>query len=162
MIGVRSEPGKGSTFHVYIPKIESKPDKTGKVRLALPKGTEHVLIIDDEQMVADIGVIMLERLGYKVTAKTSALEALDVFRAKPEEFDLIITDYTMPHMNGIDLARELLLLRPDIPVILCTGFSEKVTDKAAKDAGIRGFAMKPLDRRQLAELVRNALEAGRS
>jgi PAS domain S-box-containing protein len=158
MIGVRSEPGKGSTFHVYIPKIESKPDKTGKVRPALPKGTEHVLIIDDEQMVADIGVIMLEHLGYKVTAKTSALEALDVFRAKPEEFDLIITDYTMPHMNGIDLARELLLLRPDIPVILCTGFSEKVTDKTAKDAGIRGFAMKPLDRMQFAELVRSTLD----
>jgi signal transduction histidine kinase/ActR/RegA family two-component response regulator len=158
MIGVRSEPGKGSAFEVYIPKIESRPDKTGEIHLALPKGTEHILIVDDEQMVADIGVIMLERLGYRVTAKTNALEALDVFRARPEEFDLIITDYTMPHMNGIDLARELLLLRPDIPVILCTGFSEKVTDQAAKDVGIRGSAMKPLDRRQLAELVRSALD----
>ncbi|MBW2035495.1 MAG: response regulator, partial [Deltaproteobacteria bacterium] len=100
----------------------------------------------------------LERLGYEVTTRTSSIEALELFKAKPDRFDLVITDMTMPHMTGDRLARELMKIRPDIPIILCTGFSERISEEKAKGMGIKAFVMKPLVMRDLANTVRKVLD----
>jgi signal transduction histidine kinase/ActR/RegA family two-component response regulator len=157
-IRVRSELGKGSVFDVFLPLVEIEADCESFTSQELPGGSERILLVDDEPAIAEMGARMLEKLGYRVTAKTSPKEVLDLFRSKPDEFDLIITDYTMPQMTGSDLASKILEIRPEIPIILCTGYSEKATETTAKELGLAGFAMKPLDRRQLAELVRNALD----
>ncbi len=96
-----------------------------------------------------------------VTTQSNALDALEAFRTSPDRYDLIVTDYTMPQMTGSELAGEILKIRPNMPIILCTGYSERVTETTAKELGIAGFAMKPLDRRQLAELVRNTLDGNK-
>ena len=101
----------------------------------------------------------LEGLGYKVTARTSGIEALEAFRTWPDKFDLVITDLTMPKMTGIDFARELLSIRPDIPVILCTGFSHTVTLENARAVGVRELVMKPLFAHDLAGAIRRVLDA---
>jgi len=101
---------------------------------------------------------MLERLGYEVTTRTSSIEALELFRAKPDQFDLVITDMTMPQMTGDKLSRELMQIRPDIPVIICTGFSERISDEKAKGMGIKAFVMKPIVIRDLANTVRRILD----
>jgi two-component system cell cycle sensor histidine kinase/response regulator CckA len=108
--------------------------------------------------LVDIGKERLQFLGYEVLAKTSSVEALEVFRAQPERFDLVITDYTMPQMNGVDLAKEIMRIRPDIPVILCTGFSERISKDEAKGIGIRAFSMKPISMRHIAETIRRVLD----
>ncbi|MBW2062669.1 MAG: response regulator, partial [Deltaproteobacteria bacterium] len=118
---------------------------------------ERVLFVDDEEALVDTGTQLLERLGYKVTAKTSSLEALEVFKAEPEGFDLVITDQTMPQMTGEKLAQELLSIRPDIPVILCTGFSERLTAEKIKEMGVRALIMKPVVINQLARIIRQVL-----
>jgi len=105
----------------------------------------------------EIGKQMLERLGYEVTTRTSSIEALELFRIKPDQFDLVITDMTMPQMTGDRLARELMQIRPDIPIIICTGYSERITEGKAKGMGIKAFVMKPLVMRDLANTVRKAL-----
>ena len=157
-ITVHSEPGKGSTFHVYIPAIQrevvEEKDETGH----LPTGIECVLFIDDEPTLVDIGKQALERLGYEVVTRTSSIEALELFRTKPDQFGLVITDMTMPDMTGERLAKELMQVRPDIPIILCTGFSERITEEKAKGMGIREFVMKPLLMRDLANTVRQVLD----
>jgi PAS domain S-box-containing protein len=158
-IAVCSEPGKGAVFHVYIPRTEAAPVTLIETRQVLPRGMESILLVDDEKMVVNLGAMMLERLGYSITAKTNALEALEEFRSRSDAFDLVITDYTMPHLTGVELASEILKIRQDIPIILCTGYSERITAAVAKDLGITEFAMKPLDRRQLAEMVRKTLDA---
>ncbi|MBW1911040.1 MAG: response regulator [Deltaproteobacteria bacterium] len=106
----------------------------------------------------EIGKQMLERLGYEVTTRTSSIEALELFRAKPDQFDLVITDMTMPQMTGDKLSRELMQIRPDIPVIICTGFSERISDEKAKGMGIKAFVMKPIVIRDLANTVRRILD----
>ena len=158
-ITVESEPGKGTTFHVYLPRVAyiedvSKPDTP----ISLPKGRESILFVDDEQILADMGKEMLEDLGYKVVSRTSSIEALELFRTKPDRFDLIITDMTMPNMTGDDLSKELLKIRPDIPIILCTGFSEKISPEKTKIIGIREFVMKPFALQAFAETVRKVLD----
>jgi len=107
----------------------------------------------------EVGQKLLERLGYEVVGRTSSVEALELFRAKPESFDLVITDMTMPNMTGDKLAQELMGIRPDIPVILCTGFSERITEEKAKALGIREFVLKPLVMQDLAMSMRRALMA---
>jgi CheY-like chemotaxis protein len=109
-------------------------------------------------MIVDIGREMLNRLGYNVTTRTSSIEALELFRMKPMEFNLVITDQTMPQMTGTDLAREILRIRPDIPIILCTGFSHAVTPEKARAQGIREFVMKPIVGAELGRVVRRALD----
>lgn len=158
-ITVYSEPGMGSTFHVYLPRIESADATTESKEEALfPRGTERILFIDDEESIVDLGKQMLNRLGYKVTTRTDSLEALQVFREQPDQFDLVITDMTMPNMTGNRLARELMGICPDIPIILCTGFSELITEERAKEIGIREFVMKPLIMSEMARVVRRALD----
>jgi PAS domain S-box-containing protein len=157
-IRVYSEPGKGSTFNVYLPVIQEAEKKVEAPVGPLPTGNERVLFIDDEQTIADMGRQMLERLGYEVVAMTSSIKALELFRAEPGGFDLVITDMTMPHMTGDKLAKELMKIRHDIPVILCTGHSRHASKEKAKELGIRTFFMKPILMRALAETVREALD----
>ena len=158
-ITVTSEPGKGSIFHVYFPCIEEEeptPEPADKV--PVPGGHERILFIDDEEAVTRMGKGMLSRFGYAVTPMTGSIEALGLFRENPKEFDLVITDTTMPHMPGDLLARELLKIRPDIPIIICTGHSNRISREKAKQIGIKGLLMKPLTMRELTITVRDALD----
>jgi PAS domain S-box-containing protein len=158
-IYVKSELGKGSLFEVYLPVYESVEFEVRPVAPEpLPQGTERVLFVDDEPAILEIGKKILKRLGYQVDVRTSSLEALEVFRAKPDEYDLVITDLTMPNMTGDRLAREILAVRSDIPIILSTGFSQVVTRERAKSMGIKELVMKPLTVRNLAETVRKVLD----
>ena len=157
-IVVDSDPGEGATFEVFLPRIEG--DFLPETDLAAPMatGNERILFVDDEEDLVDMAQQMLERLGYSVVATTSSLEALEVFKAEPDHFALVITDQTMPHMTGADLAKELMRIRPDIPIILCTGFSEVITAEEAKAIGIREFVMKPFATREIAEIARHVLD----
>ncbi len=114
--------------------------------------------MDDEEKIVELCRRMLEHLQYRVTAKTESPEALEVFRLAPETFDLVITDMTMPNLTGADLSREILRIRPDIPILLCTGYSEMISEEEAEKMGLRAFVMKPLVLRELAEMVRGVLD----
>ncbi|MGZ6292546.1 MAG: PAS domain S-box protein, partial [Syntrophales bacterium] len=161
MITVQSEIGKGTSFHLLFPRIEQEIAQEAMVAEVLPRGRERILFVDDEKSLVDLGKGMLESLGYSVTIKTNSLEALETFRAQPDAFDLIITDVTMPGMTGIELAKELITIRPDIPIILCTGFSELIDEKHAKEMGIREFVMKPFVIGKHAKAIRKVLEEKR-
>jgi len=156
-IAVRSEPGKGTTFSIYIPTVDSESEATMQVDDPLSRGSESILLLDDEQTVVEMGTRLLECLGYKVTSQTESVKALEVFRSSPDDFDLVITDYTMPKLTGLDFAREVLRIRPDIPVLLCTGFSEKITPDSVKGLGM-GLLMKPYGMREISEMVRKTLD----
>ena len=152
-----SEPGKGSTFNVFFPRIQGDLEQ-GTVKLeAIPMGKERILFVDDEEVQCRSGQHLLGRLGYTVITTTDSLEALEIFRAQPDAFNLVITDQSMPRLMGIQLAEKLMHIRPDIPIILCTGFSEVVDGKEAKAMGIQEFMMKPFSARQLAETIRRIL-----
>jgi len=159
-VTVQSKAGKGTTFHVYLPLVE---EDTGTLETAqdvaqLPEGTGRILFVDDENAAVSVMQSMLGRLGFKVTARTSSIEALEAFRNNPQEFDLVITDMAMPNMTGKELAQELMAIRPDIPIILCTGFSEMINEKEAKEMGIRAFVMKPIVMREMANMIREVLD----
>ena len=158
-IRVESKPGSGSTFHIFLPIIEMSPvEEVGPVGPILT-GRERILCVDDEPAVLNMCKQMLKYLGYQIETKTSSLEALELFREQPERFDLIMTDMTMPQMTGDRLTAEIMKIRPDIPIILCTGFSHKMTEIKAKQQGIKAFLMKPLVLRDLASTIRNVLDA---
>jgi nitrogen-specific signal transduction histidine kinase len=158
-ITVYSEPGQGTTFHVFFPKIESGSEKQTVEFEELPRGNERILFVDDEKSLARLGKQMLERLGYEVDSRTSPLETLTAFRDHPDKFDLVITDMTMPQMLGDVLAKQVMEIRPGIPVILCTGFSYRIDEEKASAMGIKGFIMKPLAMRELAKTVREILDS---
>jgi two-component system cell cycle sensor histidine kinase/response regulator CckA len=130
-----------------------------EARVAAAEPREHILIVDDEMRLVQIGREMLERLGYQVTGRTSSREALETVRLQPEKFDLVITDFTMPHMNGIELARELSRLRPGMPIILYTAISKAVTAEKAKKLGIKDYLMKPVSAAELHKAIRRVLDA---
>jgi PAS domain S-box-containing protein len=155
---VDSDPGRGTTFAVFLPRIEGDSFPEADSAAPMATGNERILFVDDEEDLVDMAQQMLERLGYSVVAKTSSLEALEVFKAQPDQFALVITDQTMPHMTGADLAKELMRIRPDIPIILCTGFSEVISAEEAKTLGIREFVMKPFATREIAEITRHVLD----
>jgi len=150
--------GRGTIFNVYFPALEEDVVSEIKTVEAAPLGTERILLVDDEEMLADIGKMILESLGYVVTVRTQSLEALSTFHDRPDFFDAVITDQTMPEMTGMDLARRMLEIRPDIPIILCTGYSALISEKQAKAEGIKGFAMKPLSKSVITTLLRNVLD----
>jgi CheY-like chemotaxis protein/two-component sensor histidine kinase len=156
-ISVESEPDKGSAFTVLIPKIGGK-STTGRTGKDLPTGSERILLVDDEEAVAEMGEDILAELGYEVTSRTTSVRALSLFNENPYRFDLVITDQTMPDISGIELSKRLLSLRSDIPIIMSTGFSDVVDAEKAKRAGIRNFIMKPLTKSELAHAVRQALD----
>ena len=124
----------------------------------LPSGNEKILFIDDEASIVNLARLLLGRLGYQVEVRTSPVEALELFRSKPDQFDLVITDMTMPQMTGKKLVKEILNIRPDMPIILCTGFNEKISEEDTQELGIKFFAWKPLSKRDLATIIRKALE----
>ena len=158
-IRVYSESGKGTTFHVYLPRIDKSPETLPPVSAGMvPKGTERILLVDDEEAIVRMFERMLERLGYQVTSRTSSVEALHAFRSQPDKFDLVITDLSMPNMNGTDLAKELLGIRPDIPIVLCTGFSEIISKEKAMVIGVREYIMKPVVPSQIAGTIRRVLD----
>ena len=158
-ISVSSQLGKGTTFTVYLPVVDDIDVAIESVEAAAAtQGNEHILLIDDEEQIIDIEQQILERLGYKVTAKTDSQEALEEFAAQPEKFDLVITDMTMPKMTGDQLARKLMDIKPDISVILCTGFNETITEQKALAMGIDKFVMKPIVKDELAKTIRNVLD----
>jgi PAS domain S-box-containing protein len=156
-ITVYSEAGKGSTFNIFLPMARGEFEAETASSKPIPKGRERILLIDDEEIQIRSVQPMLERLGYVVTGKTNALESLEVFRAKPDAFDLVITDQTMPHLTGQELTEEFLRIRPDIPIVLCTGFSEVIHEEGAKAVGVREFIMKPFSAGEMAERIRKAL-----
>ena len=160
-IEVSSEPGKGSIFEIYFPASETLEVREEAAETALPTGHESILFIDDEEMLAEAGRLMLEELGYKVMTRTSSVEALELFRADPRRFDLVITDLTMPNITGDNLASRILEIRPDIPIILCTGFSTKITQEKVREMGISHLLMKPISMKELAKAVRTALDRDR-
>jgi CheY-like chemotaxis protein len=161
-IAVYSKPGEGSTFKVYLPLVESQLEPQSQVEEPIAIGTERILFVDDEQALAKIGKQMLESLGYTVSTRTSSLEALELFKAKPDQFDMVITDMAMPNMSGDILSAELIKIRPDIPVILCTGYSSKISDETAMKIGIKAFAYKPIAKIDLAKSVRRVLDEAKS
>jgi len=157
-ITVESELGKGTTFNVYLPRIEADVSPVEEPSVQLPKGIERILFVDDEKDAVDVIQLMLEKLGYKVTGRTSSIEAVEAFRNNPQGFDLVITDMTMPNMTGKDLAKELMSIRSDIPIILCTGFSEQIDERRAREMGISAFVMKPIVMQQIAITIREVLD----
>jgi CheY-like chemotaxis protein len=158
VITVYSELGKGSMFTVYLPRLEAEAP-LGEAPPPSPwvGGGERVLLVEDEPAQLNSLERSLARLGYQVTARADGRSALEAFRDDPQGFDLVITDQTMPLMTGLELTAELLSLRPDLPVILCTGFSEKIGGDAIGWSGIREFAMKPFTLQEIARLIRKAL-----
>ena len=156
---VASLPGKGTTFKVYFPIIEDADIVTEfEPSNGAAKGSERILLIDDEEQIVSMEQQMLENLGYQVTARTDSIEALSEFSKQPQNFDLVITDMTMPHMTGDELAQKLLDIKPDIPVILCTGFNEDITEEKAMSMGIQKFVMKPVIKNDLATTIRTVLD----
>jgi PAS domain S-box-containing protein len=161
-IQVESAPNQGSAFHIYLPQIELPAEAQSKQNALPACGKGTILYIDDEKMLADMGEKILKRLGYDVCARTSPIEALELFKAKPGYFDLVITDQTMPGITGDALAKEIMKIRPDMPVILCTGYSQLINQQKARDKGILALVMKPILIHEMAEAVGNVLREARS
>ncbi|MCZ6872220.1 MAG: PAS domain S-box protein [bacterium] len=143
-ITVQSSPGQGTTVKIYLPCIKEIGASVELSREPIPHGKECILFVDDEVVLTRLGHAMLERLGYNVVTRASSIEALATFRASPQRFDLVITDQTMPQMTGEQLTKELRQIRPDMPIILCTGFSHTMNADKAQTLEIDGFLMKPL------------------
>jgi two-component system cell cycle sensor histidine kinase/response regulator CckA len=157
-ISVNSELGKGTSFEIYFPVVETEAVTETETDEKLPTGNERILFVDDEESMVYVARNRLERLGYQVEAKTSPHEALKLFRGIPNQFDLVITDMSMPEMTGDRFVQEILKIRPDIPTILCTGYSEKIDKQKAKEMGIRQYIEKPINRSVLAKMVRKILD----
>jgi CheY-like chemotaxis protein len=157
-IRVQSKLGKGTRFDILFPVMGKQMESETEELKALPTGNEHILFIDDEDTLIDLGESMLKKLGYRVETRTGPEEALEVFRAAPDKFDLVISDMTMPGMTGDNLAAELMKIRPDIPVVICTGYSERIDEPRARDLGIKGLMMKPFTIRGLSKTVRAVLD----
>ena len=158
-IRVYSEVGKGTAFHVYLPLLKDDRDsKTAAVTRMYPTGCERILLVDDEESIAAVERMMLEKLGYQITVRTNSLDAVSAFKANPGNFDLVISDKGMPLMTGEQLARELISIRPEIPIIICTGFSYEIDEQQGKAMGIKGFLMKPVSLVDMAEMVRKVLD----
>ena len=157
-ISVESRPAEGSTFSIYLPIIEGEKIEKVHPLTPIPRGSENILFVDDEDFQVEIGEGVLQRLGYSVTTRTSSTAALETFRSHPEKYDLVITDMTMPQLTGDVLARKLLDIRPDLPIIICTGYSERLTEEHALSIGIRELVMKPVLIRDLAVKIRRALD----
>ncbi|MDD2463178.1 MAG: PAS domain-containing protein [Desulfobulbus sp.] len=155
-----SKVGNGTTFRVFFPAHQEQPTENEFLVTSLPRGKGKILYVDDEVMIAELGRTMLESLGYQPKAVTSSEEALRLFQSQPSFFDAVITDQTMPGMTGSVLAQRLLQIRPDLPIILCTGYSSIISEEKSKALGIKGFAMKPLILKDLALLLKKVLEDG--
>jgi PAS domain S-box-containing protein len=161
-IDVESEEGKGTVFTILFPAFAPTDQEQAIDKGSLRQGHERILFVDDEVSVISMVSKSLERLGYSVTTCDSSRRALSLFSRSPEDFDLVITDQTMPEMTGLNLARKLLSIRHDLPIILCTGYSHAAFPERAQEAGIREFLMKPIVRSELADTVRKVLDRKRN
>ena len=156
---VETAPGKGTVFDVYLPVIQRSPDPVPEPgRESVRGGSEHVLMVDDEIMLVDVAKSRLNALGYRVTIETDSTQALALFKENPRDFDLVITDLSMPVMSGDKMALEMMALRPDLPVILCTGFNSEMTEETALNLGFKEYLMKPLGFNDMALAVRQVLD----
>jgi PAS domain S-box-containing protein len=157
-ITVASKPDHGTMFHIYLPTIDEEARQTlQETTEEIPRGSERILFVDDEPVITEMMRRSLGSLGYVVTPFSNSVEALKAYQKNPDHFDLVITDMTMPEMTGIDLTKKLLAIQPDLPVILCTGFSEAIDKEKAKALGIREYVKKPVDQRTLAKAIRAAV-----
>ncbi|NOY68397.1 MAG: PAS domain S-box protein [Deltaproteobacteria bacterium] len=167
MVFAKNQPNGGALFEIYLPVAVTRKapaDKTGDFSPgpdALPTGSETILLVDDEQEIVLLEKSILENLGYTVVPRTSSVEALEAFKFDPARFDLVITDHSMPNMTGLMLSRVIFEIRPDIPILICTGFSEQVTEDKVAAMGIRQMLMKPISSRELAYAVRKAVDGGK-
>jgi PAS domain S-box-containing protein len=161
-VSCESEVDVGTVFTILLPAITDHMITQTKFQETIPRGTESILIVDDEQMIVEICQVLLERLGYKVTAVTSSTTALAVFADRPADFDLVMTDQAMPEMSGLELAKRILQIRNSIPIILCTGYSSLISNEKLREVGISGLAFKPLTKKDVALLVRKVLDKGKS
>jgi CheY-like chemotaxis protein len=167
LIRVESEPNRGAKFEVLLPamtqEVKEAPAAASAQPLPLPtrnlRGTERILFVEDERMIAYLEQTLLEELGYDVRAFTSSIEALDAFQEEPDAFDLVVTDLSMPQLTGTAFAREILTLRPNMPIILCSGFYDADTTERVHKLGIREFVKKPISTEELAKTIRRLLDA---
>jgi PAS domain S-box-containing protein len=159
-ITVSSELEQGTTFHIFLPKYEGAILREKTQASTSKGGKERILFVDDEKMLAVLGQQLLESFGYTVTVTTNSLNALEIFRSAPDAFDLIITDMSMPGLTGKELSKRLLDVRPEIPIIICTGFSDQISETQAKESGIRELVMKPYTIKSLDKSIRRVLERG--
>jgi two-component system cell cycle sensor histidine kinase/response regulator CckA len=160
-IYVESELDRGTVFEILLPRVADDLAPAKDAARSFPTGHERILFVDDEHLLAEIGENMLKHLGYKVVARTSSVEALEKFGSDPDGFDLVISDMTMPKMDGDQLAGEIKRIRPDIPILICTGYSEYMDKGKAASTGIAGYLMKPLSIHDLAATVREILDTGK-
>ena len=157
-IFIDSTPGQGATFTVLLPIAQPAPETDDQRVSPLPMGSEHILVVDDEEDILTTSRMMLAHLGYRVTTSNTAVEALEGLKSGEIICDLVVTDQTMPDLTGLELARETQRIRPGLPVILCTGYSDKVNEDSIRSVGAVGLLMKPVELRDLAILVRRALD----
>jgi len=157
-ISVYSSPGKGTTFRAYLPLVDEIAQAEDNASKEIQRGTENILFVDDEELLVDLSIEMLTYLGYNATGFSSGTTALETFQNTPSAFDLVITDHTMPDINGIQLAQELLRIRPDLPIILSTGFSKQMMAKKDGAKHIRAYVMKPFEMYELAAAIREVLD----
>jgi len=157
-----SQPGQGAEFSIYLPSAPvENSETTAAVETETPVGLEHILLVDDEQVLIETSRKQLERLGYKVTARTSSMDALEYFKINYDQVDLVLTDQTMPNMTGLQLTRQIHLIRPDVPVVLLTGFSETIDESELPAMGIDALLMKPFVRKDIALVIREVLDKKR-
>jgi signal transduction histidine kinase/ActR/RegA family two-component response regulator len=161
-IFIETEPNRGSKFKVYMPITKSRKKLTSYRHGKLPTGKERILLVDNEVMITKMTQQTLSRLGYNVTTRTSPVEALEFFKVRSNDIDLVITDMTMPNITGDKLSIELMKIRPDIPIILCSGFSKNISDELASKIGIRAFVYKPIVKEELAKMIRQVLDQSKS
>jgi PAS domain S-box-containing protein len=157
-VTVKSEEGRGTTFQILIPKAKGREDHQRGKQKKISAGSERILFVDDEKILVDIAKKMLEKIGYRVTTRTSSVEALEAFKARPLDYDLLVTDMTMPNMTGDQLAEEIMKIRPGLPVILCTGYSAMITPETAVGKGIQQLLEKPLSIKELSASIRMVLD----
>ena len=157
-ITVSSTPEIGTTFQIFLPRVEDGTTEDAKTSQEIPKGSENILLIDDEAELAKMTREMLESLGYAVTVRTNGIEALALFNRDADLFDLVITDQAMPQITGMELSRAMLRIRPDIPIILCSGYRDRNLEEQIEAAGIGGFVMKPLTLEKISKTIRRIVD----
>ena len=161
IIWAESAPGEGTAFTILFPAYHGQVQQAAERKITVPAGSEKILIVDDEALLLNLGKRRLEQLGYSVIGATNPREALEIFKADPDSFDLIITDMAMPHMTGEQLVSEIFKIRPKIPTILCTGYSEMISAEKARQLGFSAFVLKPIDKTEFAVIVRKVLDEAR-
>ena len=157
-IYIKSQLGFGTTAEVLFPITDDLPETDSQAHDDLPVGTETILLVDDEPSLVKMVSQMLEKQGYSVVGKTNSTGALKTFEQEPDNFDLVISDMAMPEMPGDKLVVDLLKIRPDVPIILCTGHSDRIDEQRSKDLGVADYSMKPYERKDLIKRVRKVLD----